>query len=817
MKKVLLILIAFYMTGLYARTLKVDQGGTEQYTSINQAIFSSENGDTVLVYPGRYFENNSLEHKSITIGSLYLTTHNPSYIGQTIIDANHNGGCFRIIYGETVRIVGFEMVNGSGFNSGGNTFLKAGGGVQVLFDSHLILENCRIYNCNTVGHSAISVFQSTAELKGNSVFNNRSLFGGAVGNYRGTIYYDPTNLNSIYNNYSSDGQDIAFSEAIDIPPIYLDTLSVVMTEPDFHFISIKDWESRNPVSVSVLHSAIQTRPYDLYIAPDGDDSNDGASFASPLKNLAYATHLIEADSLHPRTIYMAEGYYSRSVNQMFFPVALKDYVSLVGASPETTIIDMENQQANFVCNVRNKNNTIKNFTILNGLNYHNGALVHAYRCENLTVKNMVFKHSYGDAPSGFMIYQSKNFLLEDILIKDCHTIEGVTAGIDIFGNHEFAQGWLNNIVMDSLTSIGYFGGLSSYEIKDVNISMNNIIISNNRSSTAGVMQYGNTNFDNQVGLNFSNGLIIHNYCPIGDFGDGVILLGNQFSNPEFLNLNNLTVANNYGGQRGIYVWGKSRMRNMILYNPSLMYEIKVVWNPNSPEIITNLDIDYSLIENGRDAFLMNSHVELVYGEHNITDYPMFEGVNNTALTPAHVDYYRLAEGSPCINSGTPDISGLNIYPEDLAGNYRVWDGRIDMGCFEYGSPQENHDVIVKPKENIKVYPNPVFLNGKAKGGAPYAMFEFQHSGKIKKEAVIEIYNIKGQKIKTLSTTTNVNQLAKKAGLKMPDIDAKFNAETYSVMWNLHNDSGSAVGSGIYLFRLQIDGKPINAGKITVIK
>jgi hypothetical protein len=43
--------------------------------------------------------------------------------------------------------------------------------------------------------------------------------------------------------------------------------------------------------------------------------------------------------------------------------------------------------------------------------------------------------------------------------------------------------------------------------------------------------------------------------------------------------------------------------------------------------------------------------------------------------------YQLAEGSPCINAGTnlPWMAAAT----DLAGNPRIYDGRVDMGCYEF--------------------------------------------------------------------------------------------------------------------------------------
>jgi hypothetical protein len=45
--------------------------------------------------------------------------------------------------------------------------------------------------------------------------------------------------------------------------------------------------------------------------------------------------------------------------------------------------------------------------------------------------------------------------------------------------------------------------------------------------------------------------------------------------------------------------------------------------------------------------------------------------------------YQLQTTSPCINTGTPSIAGLNLPATDFAGLPRVAGGRIDMGAFEH--------------------------------------------------------------------------------------------------------------------------------------
>ncbi|MDP2724638.1 MAG: T9SS type A sorting domain-containing protein, partial [Bacteroidales bacterium] len=44
--------------------------------------------------------------------------------------------------------------------------------------------------------------------------------------------------------------------------------------------------------------------------------------------------------------------------------------------------------------------------------------------------------------------------------------------------------------------------------------------------------------------------------------------------------------------------------------------------------------------------------------------------------------WSLLDNSPCINTGTPDTTWLNLPPLDLAGNPRIYGGRIDMGAYE---------------------------------------------------------------------------------------------------------------------------------------
>lgn len=109
----------------------------------------------------------------------------------------------------------------------------------------------------------------------------------------------------------------------------------------------------------------------------------------------------------------------------------------------------------------------------------------------------------------------------------------------------------------------------------------------------------------------------------------------------------------------------------------------ILWENADENIINegNIDIQYSRI----DAEFS--------GMGNINDNPMFEDMLNND--------FHLSSISPCINTGTPDTTGLNIPYFDLDGNPRFMEDNIDMGCYEFqsGPPPILGIVYVTPSGN----------------------------------------------------------------------------------------------------------------------
>ena len=232
MKSKLLFLLVFICVNslLNSVTWHIKQDGTGNFTTIQEGINASTDSDTVLVYPGTYYENLNMSEKNITLASLELITGEEAYIYSTIIDGQRQGSCI-ILHDITIGVIirGFTIQNGFG------TFLAAydGGGIQAQ-----CVENGNIINCHFHGNVASqggAIFAVLADLtfSGLRITENSASYGGAAFiYYNNTISFDPDNLCNIYNNNAGKGADL-FVKDTGVIQVVVDTFSVF--NPDRYF------------------------------------------------------------------------------------------------------------------------------------------------------------------------------------------------------------------------------------------------------------------------------------------------------------------------------------------------------------------------------------------------------------------------------------------------------------------------------------------------------------------------------------------------------------------------------------------------------
>ena len=321
-------------------------------------------------------------------------------------------------------------------------------------------------------------------------------------------------------------------------------------------------------------------------------------------------------------------------------------------------------------------------------------------------------------------------MLENVSLIDC----SATFGGAIYDNN--SELWFSNLIMKG-NEAQEFGG-SIFGLSSV-IDINNTFIQNNMADSLGGALYIHSS-----DMMIANSILSHNNASIG---------GGIYCNGSDLNIYNTTLYSN--SDVGIYGANQSEI-NLI---------DDILWHNNPQQIeldASSIIVAYSDIEGGFS------------GTGNINENPLFIDSNN--------NNFHFFEDSPCINTGTPDTTGLHLPGFDLDGNPRIYDNRIDMGAYEWQGVAVD-DTTQYYQETIlhHNFPNPF-------SSSTNISFSLPHPEKVK----IQIYNLKGQLVETL-------------------LDEQKPAGNHTMEWNAEQMS-----SGIYFIKLITEDKHI-IQKVVVIK
>lgn len=804
MKTYNLVILLLLPSLLLCITRTVSLDGTQQYVSIQAAVNDSRHGDVVLVYPGRYEENVEFIDYNVSLVSLYAMDPQQQYIESTIIDGNMNS-CFRVINGETITITGFTMVNNEEGNYSGD-LNYAGGGIYLKLYSQAIVTHCIIRNCIALSGGGVSVTQhSSLTLSAVHIYENQAIYegGGLQFNSSDNLTIDQNNPCSIYNNSAPSGMDINIRfvrETTNLYNIYLALGSIPLAEPDGFYVAVR-FASLN---INIQNGFLDLIDHDLYISPDGNDTNDGLSLTSPKKSIANAMQIIASNPDTPRTIHLSPGVYSHTQNGQVFPIGMKSHTRIVGPGSEDCILDGEMLRT-FWYPTCVTDIEISGMRMINGRSSHTFPLGVLYGSD-INLHDLKFENNYGALSSGLTIGYCDNVIVDNVIAgnttyhKDLMTIAGF----------ECDNMLVNNFISANNTLTDWERNDVGMNISSCDLMLRNSIIANNTAQDAWPFFYTNIypGFED-FNLDMSNVLIINNTISHCSWVSNPIYIQNRF---QTMQINNCTFANNSTNGTLTSVIGSADIRNLVSYNPGAPYELYLANYINSIGMSYNASVSNSLF---RTDIVGSSLPGLVTLTDNIMDSnPLFLGTVDTNLSIDQPEYYQLSSGSPCINTGTADTTGLNLPPMDLAGNWRIWDGRIDMGCYEYGAePYVGVDDPELPTPRggfqVSVYPNPLLNTSRAAG----VFVEFTLPKNTLARPVVEVFNIRGQKVKSFRPTESHNSLVRKAGLSE---SLKQNGEFYSTVWNGRDDNNRPLASGTYIVRVRA-GNMVNSKKITIIR
>jgi len=150
-------------------TVKTDSTG--DYLVIQSAIETTADADTVLVYPGTYTEN-------ITIDEQYVIVTSMSGADSTTINGNSSGSCLTITGSSVVTFSGFSMKSGLASN---------GGGIYIEGPGTILLENLYVYS-NLAANDGGGIYiaadnSSSVTINASKIYQNECVNkGGGINN-----------------------------------------------------------------------------------------------------------------------------------------------------------------------------------------------------------------------------------------------------------------------------------------------------------------------------------------------------------------------------------------------------------------------------------------------------------------------------------------------------------------------------------------------------------------------------------------------------------------------------------------------------------
>jgi hypothetical protein len=175
----------------------------DDYSTIQQGIDASADGDTVLVNAGTYVENINFNGHNTVLGSQYLITGDTSHIGRTVIDGDSSGSVITVESGEdsTTMIAGFTITNGLSANNGGG-ILCLGSDPQIMHNN--IYSNRAQANNHIDKGAGIYCLNSHASIRFNYIHDN-VLYGTGLDEIGGGIGCNSSYL-YIYGNIIANNQ-----------------------------------------------------------------------------------------------------------------------------------------------------------------------------------------------------------------------------------------------------------------------------------------------------------------------------------------------------------------------------------------------------------------------------------------------------------------------------------------------------------------------------------------------------------------------------------------------------------------------------------
>jgi predicted outer membrane repeat protein len=488
-----------------------------------------------------------------------------------------------------------------------------------------------------------------------------------------------------------------------------------------------------------------------------------------------------------------------------------------GSSPELHNVTFMNNSAGFngggISNIDNSSPKLNNVTFSGNRAGHGGAIFNINK-SSPTLNDVFFigNVALGGHGGGMVNFDNSSPNLNNVTLIENSALQGggminsgesapVLTNVSFIGNRakDYGGGVVNfsgsdpilikvNFIDNSCfdgPGGGMHNGESSPTLIDVSFTGNTsklggggMSISNNSSARLTRVNFsGNSTENNGGGIRIVDGAptlvnVIFNGNSAGS-GGGIFTTSDD--PPTLINV---TLSGNSSVSQGgaIVNSGSMILNNVIIWNN------RVNGNTTTPSASISSStpettlISYSLIANSGASGIGWNDAIGTDGGNNFDIDPLFITMPDPSQAPTLAGNLRLQSDSPAIDAGDPDIEhSLFIMndediPLDIDGNPRIFNGRIDMGAYEYHEPAtyaELSDELPATIELYQNYPNPF----NPSTIISYSLPEQMH-------VELAAFDMLGRKVAVL-------------------VDTQQAAGKYDVLF-----SGDNLPSGIYLYRLR---------------
>ncbi|MCF0201824.1 MAG: Ig-like domain-containing protein, partial [Bacteroidaceae bacterium] len=480
----------------------------------------------------------------------------------------------------------------------------------------------------------------------------------------------------------------------------------------------------------------------LYVQPSGSDSSNGLSWGNSFATVSKALTTASSSGGTVKEIWVAEGTYisnpTGDVHSQKYAYQMIQGVNVYGGFPATgtpgmnernpktheTILkagvtspeQMAASESTSYGRVLVQPSSFTTETVWNGFTITYGYLLSCYR-QDIGGKLQTLNTENVGTTGGAGVYLMSGGVLENCRIKDNWVLvipnkTGMTqTGSSGGGFHQAGAGIYNA------------GGTIRNCVIEGNVLQHNLVKSGSNYESAWL--YGAGLFQDKG--NVYNTIICKNEGRVKGTttnfhqvvaGAGACLVEGQFYNNTIAG-NKSTAQNCTSSGRtkilasGVYIFRKLDMYNCVIANnteesPDYSGEIKKV-----PLLAvkdgTTKDVDASKI---------NAHFCDIYKPDNTYNiYVSSSSSNNITSNPNLDASYRLQSGSPCINAGTENITGVTIPEQDADYTDRIKDCHIDIGAYEYnGASEIAYKEVTEDSKKKHVY----FVTQNGKGFASAA-------------------------------------------------------------------------------------------------